>query len=113
MTNKKKVSLFIDRNTTAYFDPFGIEYIPQDVLKKIKDKSINHNIFRTETYDDSIICGFYCVTFIEIMIEGKTEVDNTNILSPNDYQKNDKLLYDEYFKNIFGRRKRVNGLMLF
>ena len=36
MTNKKKVSLFIDRNTTAYFDPFGIEYIPQDVLKKSK-----------------------------------------------------------------------------
>ena len=27
-------SLFIDRITAVYFDPFGIEYIPQGVLKK-------------------------------------------------------------------------------
>ena len=33
-----------DRNTAAYFDSFGIEYIPQEVLKKIKDKSITHYI---------------------------------------------------------------------
>ena len=26
------VSLFINRNTAAYFDSFGIEYIPQEVL---------------------------------------------------------------------------------
>ena len=29
----------------AYFDSFRIEYIPQEVLNKIKDKSITHNIF--------------------------------------------------------------------
>ena len=34
--------LFIDRNTAVYFDSFGIEYIPQEVLNKIKDKSITH-----------------------------------------------------------------------
>ena len=39
------VSLFIDRNLVLYFDSFGIEYIPQEVLSKIKDKSITHNIF--------------------------------------------------------------------
>ena len=32
------VSLFIDRNTTGFFDSFGIQYIPQGVLNKIKDK---------------------------------------------------------------------------
>ena len=32
------VTLFIDRNTSVYFDYFGIEYIPQEVLSKIKDK---------------------------------------------------------------------------
>ena len=32
------VSLFIDKNTVLYFDSFGIEYIPQEVLRKIKDK---------------------------------------------------------------------------
>ena len=39
------VSLFIDGNIAAYFDSFGIEYIPQDVLSITKDKSITHNIF--------------------------------------------------------------------
>ena len=32
------VSLFSDRNATVYFDSLGIEYIPQEVLNKIKDK---------------------------------------------------------------------------
>ena len=52
------VLLFIERNTAVYFDSFGIEYIPQEVLNKIKDKSITHNIFRIQD-EDSIMCGFY------------------------------------------------------
>ena len=40
------------------------------MLNKIKDKSINHNILRMqENY--SIMCGFYCTTFIEYMLAGK------------------------------------------
>ena len=38
--------LCIDRNTAFYFHLFGIEYIHQELLNKIKDKSITHNIFR-------------------------------------------------------------------
>ena len=37
------VSLFINRNTTLYFDS-STEYMPQEVLNKIKDKSVTHNI---------------------------------------------------------------------
>ena len=37
--------LFIDRNTAVYFDLFGNEYIPQEVLNKVKGNSITHNIF--------------------------------------------------------------------
>ena len=32
------VSLFINKNIAIYFDFFGIEYIPQEVLGKIKNK---------------------------------------------------------------------------
>ena len=32
------ISLFIDRHTAVYFDSFGFEYIPQEVLNKITDK---------------------------------------------------------------------------
>ena len=49
------VSLFIDRNTAVYFDSFATEYIPQEVLSKIKDKSITHNTFTIQD-DDSIMC---------------------------------------------------------
>lgn len=37
---KKKhwFSLYIDRNTAAYFDSFKIEFIPQNTLNKTKDK---------------------------------------------------------------------------
>ena len=34
------VSWFTDRNTAVYFDSFEIEYIIQEVLNKIRDKSI-------------------------------------------------------------------------
>ena len=96
------VSLFIDRNTAVYSDSFGTEYIPQEVLNKIKDKSITHNIFKTQD-NDSIMCGFYCITFIDYMLAGKTLLDYTNLFSPNDYEKNDKIIYkyftDKYVKS--------------
>ena len=65
------VSLYIEKNTAVSFDFFGIEYIPQEVLKKIQGKSITHNIFRIQG-NDSIVCGFYCVAFIEYMFARKT-----------------------------------------
>ena len=41
-------SLFVDRCTAVYFDSFGTEYIPLEVLNKIRDKSITHHIFRIQ-----------------------------------------------------------------
>ena len=44
---KKHIELiFTNRSRAVYFDYFGIEYIPQEILKKIRDRSITHNIFR-------------------------------------------------------------------
>ena len=72
-------SLFIGRNTAVYFDSFGTEYIPQEVLNKIRDKSITCNIFRIQ--DDSVECGFYCIAFIEHMLAGKALWDYANLFS--------------------------------
>ena len=58
-----------------------------------------HNIFRTQD-DDSIICGFYCIAFIEYMIPGKILLDYTNLFSPNNYKKNDKIIY-KYLKDKY------------
>ena len=68
------------------------------MLNKIKDKSITHNIFRIQD-NESIMCGFYCIAFIEYMLPGKTWLDYTNLFSLSDYKKNDKIIY-KYFKDI-------------
>ena len=44
------------------------------------------------------MCGFYCIAFIEYMLAGKTLLDYTNLFFPNDYKRNDKIIY-KYFKN--------------
>ena len=87
-----------------YFHSFGIEYIPQEVLNKIRDKSIIHNIFRIKD-NKSIMSGFYCIAFIEFMFAGKILLDYTNLFSPNDYKKNDKKIY-KYFQDKYGRRSK-------
>ena len=58
-----------------------------------------HNIVRTQD-DDSIICGFYCIAFMEYMIPGKILLDYTNLFSPNNYKKNDKIIY-KYLKGKY------------
>ena len=39
-----------------------------------------------------IMCGIYCVAFIKHMLAGKFLLDYTNLFSPNDYKKNDKII---------------------
>ena len=76
-----------------YFDSFGSKYISPDELNKIIDNSITHNVFRIQN-DDFIMCEFYFIAFIEDMIPRNVLLDYTNLFSPNDYQKNDKTIYN-------------------
>ena len=92
------MSLFIDINTALYFDSFVNEYILQEILKKIKHKSITHNIFRIQD-NESIMCGFYDIAFIEYVLSGKILLDYTNLFPPNDYIY-DKIVY-KYFKDKY------------
>ena len=39
------------------------------------------------------------------MLSGETLLDYTNLFSPNDYKKNDKIIY-RFFKNKYGRRSK-------
>ena len=85
------VLLFVDRYTAVYLDSFGIEYRPQVVLNKIRDKSITHSIFRIQD-NCSITGGFYGIAFIEYMVAEKTLLDYANLFFPNDYKKNEKII---------------------
>ena len=82
---------------TIYFDSFGIEHIPKEINKFIGNSDIKSNIFRIQAYD-SIMCGYYCIEFINYMFKGKTLLDYTNLFSPDNFKKNDRVIKG-IFKN--------------
>ena len=91
------IALFVKINEAVYFDSFGIEYIPKEINKFIGNNNIKSNIFRIQAYD-STMCGYFCIESINYMLKGKTLLDYTNIFSPNDFKKNDKII-KKIFKN--------------
>ena len=91
------IALFVKTNKVIYFDSFGIEHIPKEINKFIGNKNIKSNIFRIQAYD-SIMCGYFCIEFINYMLKGKTLLDYTNLFSPNDFKKNDQII-KRIFKN--------------
>ena len=104
-TGTQWVSLFVKPKYTVYFDSFGVEHIPKEINKFIRSKELGHairndiksNIFRIQAYD-SIMCGYFCIEFINYMLKGKTLLDYTNLFSPNDFKKNDRVI-KRIFKN--------------
>ena len=38
------------------------------------------------------MCGYFCIGFIDFMLEGKSMLEYTNLFSLNDYEKNDKII---------------------
>ena len=74
--------MYVNNNNVTYFDSFGVEHIPKEIKKYICNKNIKTNIFRVQAYD-LIVCGYFCIGFINFMLAGKTLSDFTNLFSPN------------------------------
>ena len=68
------------------FDSFGLENITKEIKIFISNKNTKTNIFRIQAYD-SIICGYFCIGFIDFMLAGKTLTEFTNLFSPNNFKK--------------------------
>ena len=52
----------VNPNNMAYFVSLGVENIPKEVKKFIENKNIE--------YKHSVICGYFCIGFINFMLEG-------------------------------------------
>ena len=63
-----------------------MEHIPKEIKAFMCNKNIKTNIFKTQAYD-SIMCGYFCIGFIDFMIARKTLIDFTNPFSPNNFKK--------------------------
>ena len=74
-----------------YFDSFGVKHVPREVKKFSKSENVIANVNRTQAYD-SIMCGYFCIKFIDFMLKGKILLDYTNLVSPNEYEKNWKVI---------------------
>ena len=81
------IGLWVNNSiTVTYFGSFGVEHIEKKIKAFINrplssashNKNIKTNIFRIQAYD-SIMCGYFCIGFIDCMLKGKTLSEYTNL----------------------------------
>ena len=85
------ILLYVSDNNLTYFDSFEVEHFPKEIKKFIGNKNIITNIYRIQAYN-SIMCRYFCIGFIGFMLKGKSSLDYINLFSPNDFEKNDKII---------------------
>ena len=74
-----------------------LNIVPEEIKKFIGNKNIIANIFRVQA-NNSVLCGYFCIGFIDFMLAGKKLVNFKNVFSPHDFKKNDDIILS-YFKD--------------
>ena len=92
------IALYVQNNDVTYFDIFRVEHILGEIRTLIGNKNIKTNIFRIQAYD-SIMCGYFCIGFIDFMLAGKTLTDFTNLFSSNNFKINDDMNLNYFIRN--------------
>ena len=80
------IALFCNRNEIVYFDSFGVEHVPEEIKEFVGNKNIKANIFRVQA-NNSVMCGYFYIGFIDFMLAGKKLTDFANIFSLYDLRK--------------------------
>ena len=87
-------------NNVTYFDSFGVEHIPTEIKSFIAlSLSITTNIFRIQA-NDSIMCGYFCIGFIDFILARKTLTEFTNLFSTNNFKRNDDIILSYFDSNV-------------
>ena len=111
-----------------YFDSFGVEHVSKEIEKFIGHKNIKTSIFRIQS-NNSIICGYFCIRFIDFMLAGKklrvffllmilkkmvvwfwvilkmNEIDKTNLTDQIKFRLNEINKIENYFNSEINQRK--------
>ena len=87
------------RNEVFYFGSFGVEHIPEESKEFIGNKNIKANILHVQA-NNSIMCGYLCIGFIDFILARKTMIDYTNLFSSYDFNNNDQIILS-YFKDAW------------
>ena len=75
--------MYVHDNVT-YFDSFGVEHSPKQIKTFINNKNIKTIIFRIQAYN-SVMCGYFCIEFINFMLARKNLTEFVNLFSPNNF----------------------------
>ena len=67
-----------------------------NLFQKKENKNMITDSYRMQA-ENSIMCGYFCTGFIDFILKGKSLIDYTNLFSPNQYRKNDKIIL-KYFQ---------------
>ena len=93
------VALYLQNNGVTYFDSFGVEHIPKEIKTFVGNTNIETNIFRIQA-SDSIMCGYFCIGFIDFMFAGKTLTEFIILFSPNNFKENDDIILKYFMANV-------------
>ena len=93
------IALYVNDNNRRA--PYNLIYFnrwicSKKVKKFIGDKNIMTTIYRIQA-NNSIICGYFFNEFTDLLLKDKSLVDYTNLFSPDDYERSDKIIL-KYFK---------------
>ena len=64
------IALYVKNNDITYFDSFGVEHVPKEIIKFIGRKNVITNIFRIQAYD-SIMCGIFVLDLLILSLREK------------------------------------------
>ena len=82
-------------NNVTYFASF-VEHIPKEIKKFIDGSVISAsivttNIFRIQAHN-SVMCGCFCIEFIDFVLNGKSSADFTDLFFRRLCKKNDDIV---------------------
>ena len=70
------IALYVNDNNVTFFDRFRLEHIPKDIRKFNENKNV--------------------IGFIDSKLKGKILLGYTNLVSFNEYKKNDKIILKNF-----------------
>ena len=75
------IASFCNRNEIVYFHSFGAEHVPEEIKEFFGNENIIANIFELRA-NRSVMCVYFCIGFIEVMLAGKKLTDFTSSCIP-------------------------------
>ena len=92
--------MYVKNNEVIYFDSFGVEHVPKEIKRFIGHKNIKTKIFRIQA-DNSIMCGYFCIGFIDFMFAGRSLIFFTSLFSAYDFKKSDDIILSYLIELVF------------